>query len=163
MHSTLITLIFLSLAHFASIELICSSVDRLFSCSGDHLFSCSGDQLICSSGDQLSPLISILFLVSVTLATEYPAPPATCIVLLAWCCNSRAWSWELLFMKMLIMFVIIKVKQRSPNLRWQRDTGGDVLSVPKDLHGIKIRYPLYNLMIQHDISRCLGLDDIHWT
>ena len=126
------------------------SIDLFFSPSVVHLFSCSAVQaiswsvllLIGSPGDQLSPLISILFLVSVTLATEYPAPPATCIVLLAWCCDMRAWSWEFLFMKMLIMIMIIKVKQRSPNLRWQRDTRGNVLSVPKDLHSIKIQDPL---------------------
>ena len=121
MHSTLITLIFLSLAYFASLlmandqiykrnswsadKLFRLSVDQffrwsvvqLFGCSAVQLFRWSVDLLICSSGDQLSPLISILFLVSVTLATEYPAPPATCIVLLAWCCNMRAWSWGSLF------------------------------------------------------------------
>merc|ERR1712223_2090483 len=76
-------------------QLICSSVVQLFSWSVVQVISCSGGRLIGSSGDQLSPLISILFLVSVTLATEYPAPPATCIVLLAWCCEERETRGEM--------------------------------------------------------------------
>merc|ERR1712012_816403 len=77
------------------IRFIRETIDQLISCSGCLLISSSGDQLFCCSGDQLSPLISILFLVSVTLATEYPAPPATCIVLLAWCCEERETRGEM--------------------------------------------------------------------